>query len=191
MKTDHIFKAFDKQPVKIINGNKYCVNTLTDHSPATDPALLKEIQGNIRQVNKKVKADFIIGEEDRGGYIAAMAAVSLSIPFSLVKWNPSGLEGEIKIKFRNTYATGNLYLNGANDLKGKRVLIVEDLIDSGGTVISMVKLIRKSGAKVAGIVAVANKVDYKGVERIKNAIGIKPITMISFKCGDNKTSVIK
>lgn len=188
---DHIFDAFENQKIEIVNGKKYCINTITDHSPVTDPKLIKQI---IKEMSSKVeykKADILVGEEDRGGYLCSLLAYAWNKPFTMTKWNPTGLDGDIKMKFTNAYTSGNLYLNGIEKLSGKKVVIVEDLIDTGGTIIAMVQLLRQNGIEVVEVVAVAEKADYKGLERIQKEIGLKPKVLVTFKSGKQKSKVIK
>lgn len=185
-----IQQAFHGQPVQLIDGKRYCFNTLTDHTPITQPELLHQIVAGIKRQVDFTKADCIIGEEDRGGYLAAIMSYATGKPFTLTKWNPIGLSGEVGIDFRNTYTTGKLYLNGISQLHNKEAVIVEDIIDSGGTVIAMVKLLRKYGINVKEIVAVAEKTDYGGVDKIYQATGILPKTLVRFATNNNNSFLI-
>lgn len=75
-------------------------------------------------------------------------------------------------------------------MKGKKVIIVEDIIDTGGTIIAMTNLLRAHGVEVISIIAVAEKVDYKGLERIEQQTGIKPNVLVSFLSNETKSNVI-
>ena len=187
---DYIKEAFENKPVASVSGKRYCINSLTDHLPITKPELLRQI---IQEMSEKINTndiDFLVGEEDRGGYLCALMAVAWNKPFTLTKWNPSELQGEVSIGFRNAYTHGNLYLNGIKEMKGKKVVIVEDIIDTGGTLISMINLLRSNGVEVAGVIAVAEKTDYQGKERVQKETGITPETLVSFETTDNVSRVI-
>ncbi len=181
--------AFDERPIVEVAGKKYCINSLTDHSPITSPELLDEIVAQAEKVLDFSKADFLVGEEDRGGYICAIFSHHFKTPFTLTKWNPSGLEGEVAVDFKNAYTNGKLYLNGITELKGKKAIIVEDIIDTGGTIISMVNLLRNAGIEVVDIFAVAEKDDYKGYKEILNQTGIEPKVLVRFVSEDSKSKV--
>ncbi|MEI6316579.1 MAG: phosphoribosyltransferase family protein [bacterium] len=191
MKIDYIKEAFNDQPVVMVSGKKYCINPLTDHVPITKPELLQQVVNEISIIVDFESADFLVGEEDRGGYICALTAFAVGKPFTLTKWNPSGFEGEVCIDFRNSYTHGNLYLNGIKELAGKKAIIVEDLIDTGGTIVSMVNLLRANNIEVVDIVAVAEKTDYSGAERIKKETGITPKFLVSFSSKKELSKVIK
>lgn len=186
--TDHIKDAFHNQPIRIVSGKRYCVNPLTDHIPMTHPALLTQIIDEASALIPYANADFLIGEEDRGGYICSLFSVPWQKPFTLTKWNPGGFEGELHIDFRNAYTEGSLYLNGLTP-QMKKAIIVEDMIDTGGTIIAMVKLLQKAGIEIIDIFAVAQKDDYGGIENIRNETGITPKVLVSFISGDERSEV--
>ena len=187
---DYIKDAFNNCDVVSLKGGRYCVNTLTDHVPATDSKLLSQIIDEAVAILDPVKNnyDIILGEEDRGGYIAALVAFHLSIPFTLVKWNPGGLEGDIAVNFRNLYTDGKMYVNSVK--KGDRVLIVEDIIDTGGTLSALYELINARGAKVKNIFTVAAKEDYEGLKKVTELTGITPDYLVSFNTKGGKSNVI-
>jgi adenine/guanine phosphoribosyltransferase-like PRPP-binding protein len=187
--TDYIFEAFNNQPIRVVSGKKYCVNTITDHAPATRPELLQQIIAEATQLIEYTDADLLVGEEDRGGYICSLLSIPWMKPFTLTVWNPSGFEGEIAVDFKNAYTDGTLYLNGI-DAAHKKVIIVEDIIDTGGTIIAMVQLLQKAGVEVIDIFAIAEKVDYGGKERIYQETGILAKTLVSFTSGDSVSTVV-
>lgn len=186
---DHILEAFNNQPIKIVSNKKYCVNTITDHSPVTQPELLKQIIDEAKQIINYSEVDILIGEEDRGGYICSLLSIPLKKPFTLTKWNPSGFEGEIEIDFKNAYTNGRLYLNGITPVH-KKAIIIEDIIDTGGTIVAMINLLQKAGIEVIEVFAIADKVDYGGKERIYKETGIMPKTLVSFESGKSFSKVL-
>jgi adenine/guanine phosphoribosyltransferase-like PRPP-binding protein len=187
---DYIQQVFDNQIIKVVSGKKYCVNSLADHIPITQPVLLKQIINEALRAVRFEDADFLVGEEDRGGYICALLSVPSGKPFTLTKWNPSGFEGDIQVDFKNAYMNGKLYLNGiSKDLK--KAIIVEDIIDTGGTIIAMVQLLRNAGVKVVDIFAVAEKSDYGGKERIAKETGIVPKVLVQFNSTGDFSHVTK
>lgn len=185
---DYIKDAFDKRPVQVVSGKKYCINPLTDHVPITEPALLTQIIDEASTIIDYRSADFLIGEEDRGGYICSLFSVPWQKPFTLTKWNPSGFAGELEIDFRNAYTKGSLYLNGITP-ELKKAIIVEDMIDTGGTIIAMVQLLRSAGIEILDIFAVARKEDYSGSERIAAETGLVPKVLVAFTSGEALSEV--
>lgn len=191
MNTDYIQETFNNQKIVIVSNKRYCINSLTDHTPITKSELLEQISQEMSKQVDFSKADVLIGEEDRGGYLCALMSYIQKKPFTLTKWNPTGLEGEISIGFRNAYTNGKLFLNGVKDFEGKKAIIVEDIIDTGGTVIAMIELLRNNGIEVIDVIAVAEKTDYGGIERIEKETGIKPKVLVQFSSGKEWSKVIK
>lgn len=190
-KQDYIQNTFENQPIVTVSGKRYCINSLTDHLPITKPELLEQVAKEMSDRVDYKHTDLLVGEEDRGGYLAALMSFVWKKPFTLTKWNPSGFEGEISVDFKNAYTDGKLYLNGIKEFPGKKAIIVEDLIDTGGTIIAMIKLLRNNNIQVIDVIAVAEKSDYKGVERIEKETGIKPKVLISFSSGERHSKIIK
>lgn len=183
-----VFNAFNNQPLVFVKDRNYLVTPLLDHCPATSFLLVKDV---IQELNRLVKInniDKIIGEEDRGGYLTAIFSYQHKLPFSLAKWNACGLIGENAIDFRNAYTNGKMYLNGikTND----RVIVVEDIIDSGGTVIALINLLKMAKAKIIDIIAVAEKVEYQGVARIYQETGFKVKHLLKFSSTGKTSKVV-
>ena len=53
-----------------------------------------------------------------------------------------------------------------------RVVIVEDVISTGGTMISLINAIRQTGCRIEDVICVAEKTEYRGVERIRDETGV-------------------
>ena len=181
-------KNFEEATIKHNGKYKFIVNSLTEQIPATDPKLIWEAGlelvklGNFENVNK------ILGEEDKGGGIATVVSLITGIPLAMARWYPSNLDGEIKLPFDCEYMEGELYINGIE--KGDNVVIVDDMISTGGTMVALIKGVKKVGAKVSDIVVVCEKVEYKGVERIERETAIKPKVVIRVSMSGNKVKVI-
>ncbi|OGF32643.1 hypothetical protein A2478_01160 [Candidatus Falkowbacteria bacterium RIFOXYC2_FULL_36_12] len=188
-KMKEIIKAFDRQPVINIKGRKYIINKLIDHEPETNYKLLEDVVEELSVATDFDKANKIVGEEDRGGYIAALMAYKLKKCLALVKWNPPGLRGALCIDFRNSYTHGKMYLHGIK--KGDKVILVEDIIDTGGTLIAMIKLLRNANIRILSIIAVAEKIGYGGLERIEKETGLKAKCLIRVACDGELSKVQK
>lgn len=175
----NIIKAFDNKPLIHLKGRKYIVNPLVDHFPETPYSLLSDVVKELSKLTNFKNINKIVGEEDRGGYIAALMAYKHKKALAMTKWNPCDLKCGLAIHFRNAYTEGMMYLHGV--AKGDRVVLVDDLIDSGGTLIAMIKLLEKTEVKICDILVVAEKIDYNGRERVKKETGydIKSLIRVS------------
>ncbi len=186
---DHIFEAFEGKPLKFLhNRSKYLVSTLTDHIPATSPEFVGQVVDEFTRAVDFSRCQMLVGEEDRGGYITAVTAYVTGKRFSLVKWNPTGLIGEAAVEFSSAYAQGTMFLNGV--AKGDNVVIVEDFIDTGGTLIALIKLVRKIGANVIDTIAVVEKIDHGAHERIERETGVDAKWLIRISVAGEVSKVV-
>jgi len=183
----HIIDAFDNRPLVLVKDRKYMITPLTDHHPTTSFELLDDTVKELSKLTDFTKATKILGEEERGGFIASLLAYANKKPFGMVKWNPNGLGGQLAIDFRMSYAEGRLYLNGIDP--GDKVIIVEDMIDSGGTMVAMIELLKKANIELLDIVVVAEKEDFHGVERIKQETGVEVKHLLKFNTTGERSKV--
>lgn len=182
-----IINAFHDQRIAKVKGLNFIVNPLLDHDPETTSLLMRDVVKELSKLTDFSKADKIIGEEDRGGYIAALMAYHCKKSLGMVKWNPLDLKGEIGIDFRNAYTSGKLYLYGVQ--KGDKVILIEDLVDTGGTIIGMIKLLKKRGVVLKDVICVTAKEDLNGLQRIKKETGVTVKVLLKFNCLSHRSKV--
>jgi adenine phosphoribosyltransferase len=112
--------------------------------------------------------DVVAGVESRGFIIGAPLAYKLGLGFVPIR-KPKKLPGEtIKEEYTLEYGTDSLEIHTDALDKGQRVLLVDDLIATGGTIKAAAKLIEKCGAQVAEIVFVVELPDLKGRASLNN-----------------------
>lgn len=181
-------EAFHDQPLIPINGRHFVINSLTEQIPATTPALLRDAASWVADVVDFRTATKIVGEEDKGGILVAATALLVDLPFGLARWQPSGLEGQIKVAFECEYTKGDLYLNGVEP--DDRVVIVDDVISTGGTMISLIQAIQQCGSTIVDVVCVAEKSDYHGVQRVYDETGIVVKTLLQLDLSGSRAAVI-
>jgi len=184
-----VIKAFDNQPLVQFNEYKFLINPLTEQIPATSAPLLQAASewlveaGDFSQVNK------IVGEEDKGAILVAGTSLATGLPFGMARWYPAGLEGQVSVAFEMEYASGELFLNGVED--GDKVVIVDDMISTGGTMLALIEAVRLAGAEIMDIVCVAEKVEYGGVQRIADITGYSVKTLLKISVSGERSKVIQ
>ena len=143
----------------------YCDNRLT----LTAPAVRTRIENGLAELIKKnyPEAEVLMGTSTAGIAHAAITAHILDMPMGYVR---SGA----KDHGRQNQIEGKLN-------KGDKVVVVEDLISTGGSVIEVVNVLREAGADVLGIVSIFTYGMKKGLERLAEA-GVKNISLTNFDC---------
>lgn len=116
---------------------------------------------------KSVGAEVIVGPESRGFIFGAPMAFNLNIGFVPVR-KPGKLPRKtIDIEYDLEYGTNVLSIHEDAIKKGQKVVIVDDLLATGGTVEATVKLIEKIGGIVVGIAFVVELDELNAREKLK------------------------
>lgn len=117
---------------------------------------------------KDKNVDYIAGPEARGFLLGTAVAYSLGVGFIPIR-KPGKLPGEtISNEYKLEYGTNTLEIHKDAIEKGKRVAIVDDLLATGGTILSATKLIESLGATVVAMEFLI-ELDYlKGREGLSN-----------------------
>ena len=142
----------------------YCDNRLT----LTAPAVRDEIEQGLAEVIKEQypQCEVLMGTSTAGIAHAAITAHLLNLPMGYVR---SGA----KDHGRANQIEGKLE-------KGQKVVVVEDLISTAGSVIEVVNVLRSAGAQVLGIVSIFTYGMKKGLERLKEA-QVKNVSLSNFE----------
>ena len=134
--------------------------------------LMKDADGLSAAIDQMVDSvrdlefDIVAGPESRGFIFGVPVAVKLHKGFVPVR-KPGKLPGEVySQEYSLEYGTSKLEIHTDAIKPGQRVLIVDDLLATGGTAAAIAKLIEKAGGVVAGFVFVIDLVDLKGREAL-------------------------
>ncbi len=134
--------------------------------------LMKDAEGLAAAIDQMVDSvsdlefDIVAGPESRGFIFGVPVAVKLHKGFVPVR-KPGKLPGEVySQEYSLEYGTSKLEIHTDAIRPGQRVLIVDDLLATGGTAAAIAKLIEKAGGVVAGFVFVIDLVDLKGREAL-------------------------
>ena len=155
-----------EQPFTWASGIKspvYCDNRLT----LTSVPVRNDVENAIAEVIKSVypEAEVLMGTSTAGIAHAAISAHILGLPMGYVR---SGA----KDHGRQNQIEGRLE-------KGQKVVVVEDLISTGGSVIEVVDVLREAGAEVLGVVSIFTYGMKKGLERLA-AANVKNVSLTDF-----------
>ena len=141
----------------------YCDNRLT----LTAPKVRCDVENALAETIKAVypECEVLMGTSTAGIAHAAITAHILDLPMGYVR---SGA----KDHGRQNQIEGKL-------LPGQKVVVVEDLISTGGSVIEVVNVLREAGAEVLGIVSIFTYGMKKGIERLAEA-NVKNVSLTNF-----------
>jgi len=116
---------------------------------------------------KDEKIDVIVGAEARGFFFGPPLAMRFGIGFVPVR-KPNKLPGEThSVEYELEYGVDCLEIHHDAIPEGSRVLVIDDLLATGGTVEACIRLIEKVGSEVMGCAFVIELTDLKGRARLK------------------------
>ncbi len=141
----------------------YCDNRLT----LTAPQVRNDVENGLAKLIKEhyPQAEVLMGTSTAGIAHAAITAHLLDMPMGYVR---SGA----KDHGRQNQIEGRLEA-------GQKVVVVEDLISTGGSVIEVVNVLREAGAEVLGVVSIFTYGMQKGIDRLA-AANVKNVSLTNF-----------
>lgn len=130
--------------------------TFADLSPVyADPKLRSDVTQHFVKVALSAEADAIAAIESRGYLLGMSLADALDIPFIQIR-KSGKLPGDcVRIAYSLEYGTAEIEVQASAFEKGSRVLVVDDVLATGGTMRAAVDLVRQAGATVAKVAVIS------------------------------------
>ena len=116
---------------------------------------------------KDLDVDVIAGPESRGFIFGTPIAYNMHKPFVLIRKKGKLPCETVSIDYELEYGTATIEMHKDSIKPGQRVLIVDDLIATGGTTKAMVDLVESLGGEVAGIVVLMELAGLEGRKKIE------------------------
>jgi len=127
-----------------------------------------------------MKIDAVAGIEARGFILGGAIAHQLSVGFIPVRkkgklpWQTIGMDYELE------YGTDRVEIHRDAVAPGERVLLVDDLIATGGTITAGIRLLQQAGAEIVGCAFVIDLPDLGGARKLA-ALGIPVHSLVAFE----------
>ncbi|MGA2655096.1 MAG: adenine phosphoribosyltransferase [Gammaproteobacteria bacterium] len=119
-----------------------------------------------RYANDKI--DTIIGIESRGFLFASTLAYKLKLPLAMIRKHGKLPPPTVLYEYTLEYGNDIIELPSAAIKQGERILLIDDLLATGGTALASCHLIEKMGGEILEIATVIELGFLKGRERLKN-----------------------
>ncbi len=113
-----------------------------------DPEALRMIIEKLREMYADLDIDAVVGIESRGFIIGTPLALALNAPFVPIRKAGKLPFDKIKVSYKLEYGEATIEMHTDALEKGDRVLIVDDLLATGGTTAASIELVEKLGAEV-------------------------------------------
>ena len=133
----------------------------------------------IIELAKTIEFDKVAAIESRGFVFASTVSYKLNKPFILLR-KKNKLPAEVhSVDFELEYGKATIEVHKDSIKKNEKILIIDDLIATGGTADAAAKLIEMSGGKVAGFIFVINLFDLPGNKLLQDK-GYQTESLVEF-----------
>lgn len=177
--------SFEKSTVVKRGDYDYIVHPVTDGIPRVDPKMLREITDAMTEICE-FECDYIMTVEALGIPLATALSLKTGKPFNIVRKKMYGLADEVSLTQITGYSKSNLFINGVK--AGDKVVIIDDVVSTGGTLWALVEALKKMFVKISDIVVVIERTDKKA--EIERKIGHQIKTLVKVEVVDGKVIVI-
>lgn len=168
------------------NGYLYIVNPILDGFPEIDPVVLKEV---VSELKNKISCcgdfDKFVTIECMGIPLTTLLSNIMCKPFMIVRKKCFDLEGEVCVKQKTGYSESSLFINGVK--KNDRVVIVDDVLSTGGTLKAVVSGLKQLDVDIVGVFVVVNKSDC--IDEVIEEIGIPICSLADIDIVDEKVVI--
>jgi len=131
-----------------------------------DPAALRTVNDALAEAARSMTAEVVAGIEARGFIFGVPVAERLGLPFVPMR-KPGKLPGEAAaVSYALEYGTASLEAHRDPSIRGRRVLVVDDVLATGGTASAAAQLIEALGGTVAGFAFCIELLALGGRERL-------------------------
>ena len=144
-----------------------------------DEKAFSETINRIVEKAKKMEIDKIAAIESRGFVFASAVSYIMNKPFIMLRKKNKLPADVYSTDFELEYGTATIEVHKDSIHRGEKVLIIDDLIATGGTAEAAAKLIEISGGKVTAFIFVINLFDLNGSDKLVKK-GYKVENLIEF-----------
>ncbi|MGB9936418.1 MAG: hypoxanthine/guanine phosphoribosyltransferase [Methanobacterium sp.] len=181
---DMLKKTLEEAPIIKKGEYNYFIHPITDGIMLVEPQLLREVSDAITKI-ADLNVDKIVCMEAMGIHIATALSLQTNIPFVVVRKRCYSLEEEVAVHQVTGYSECELYINGIEE--GDRVLVVDDVVSTGGTMVAVLNALKSFGAEIVDIVAVVEKGE--GKARVKKDTGYEVKTLVKVEVNSGKVVI--
>jgi len=176
--------SLENAPVVKFQDYDYFVFPIADGIPTIHPDLFEEV---IDAIDEKIQGQYdkIVTVEAMGIHLAAGLSLKTRKPFTIIRKRKYNLPDEKEFEQVTGYSSRKMYINGLE--KGDRIVLVDDLISTGGTIIGILRALEQMGVEVVDVIIVIDKGE--GKKKVEEKFDIKIKTLVGIDIADGKVTV--
>ncbi|MEU7024310.1 adenine phosphoribosyltransferase [Streptomyces sp. NPDC046203] len=143
-----------------------------------DPEAFTALTDTLARLCAEAGATKIVGLEARGFILAAPVAVRAGLGFIPVRKAGKLPGATLSQAYELEYGTAEIEVHAEDLAAGDRVMVIDDVLATGGTAEASLELIRRAGAEVAGVAVLMELGFLPGRARLEPALGDAPLTAL-------------
>jgi adenine phosphoribosyltransferase len=182
---DRLQRSVREAPIIDKDGYSYLVHPISNCVPTLDPGLLREVVVKTIRKADLENVDKIVTPAAMGIHISTAVSLMTDIPLVVIRKREYGLDNEVSLTKGTGYSEDEMYINDVRE--GDRVLLLDDLISTGGTMRAIVEALDDIGADIVDIVIAIRKVD--GEDALAG-IDHPVKTLINIRVEDGEVSIV-
>ncbi|MFP8952447.1 hypoxanthine/guanine phosphoribosyltransferase [Natrialbaceae archaeon A-arb3/5] len=150
-------RSLREAPVVERDGYDYFVHGVTDGIPSVEPAVLRAVAAAIGERVDLESTDKLVAPEAMGIHHGTALSLATDIPLVVVRKRAYGFPDEVAVHQETSYGESELFVNGID--AGDRVVLVDDVLSSGGTIDAVCDALEEIGAEIVDVVTILRRVD--------------------------------
>ncbi|MFJ4871785.1 adenine phosphoribosyltransferase [Streptomyces sp. NPDC088757] len=143
-----------------------------------DPEAFGALTGTLAELCVAHGATKVVGLEARGFILAAPAAVRAGLGFIPVRKAGKLPGATLRQAYELEYGTAEIEVHAEDLAAGDRVVVIDDVLATGGTAEASIELVRRAGAEVAGVAVLMELGFLPGRARLEPALRGAPLTAL-------------
>jgi adenine phosphoribosyltransferase len=179
---DRLRASLSEAPIVRFGDYPYFVHPITDGIPLGRPEVLEEVLDALARVGDWTRSDKIVTAESMGFPLAAGLSLRVKKPYVFIRKRQYGLPGEVSLKQTTGYSRTDMFINNIH--RGDRVVFVDDVISTGGTLAAVVRALRSLGAELVDVLVVFEKTREKA--KMERELGVRIKTLLKVEVRDGK-----
>ena len=166
----------------------YFIHPISDGIPRMEAEVLRATRDLIVSIVDWSEIDLIVSVEAMGLPLLAAVGEATGKPTLVIRKRPYGMEGEVRVDVSTGYSQSTAYINDISP--GERILVVDDVISTGGTLEPILDSLERMGAILQEIVVAIEKGE--GRERLSKERQEWPIrTLAKIEIIDGKVEIVE
>mgnify|MGYP002760330848 FL=1 len=163
---------------------EYFVHPISDGVPMLRPELLREIVIRIIRKAEIENVDKIVTPAAMGIHISTAVSLMTDIPLVVIRKRSYGLGGEVSLSKQTGYSEGEMFINDVEP--GDRVLVLDDVLSTGGTMAAILDALTEIGTEIADVVAVIKKAGHNKLDETDHHVK----TLINVTVEDSEVEIV-